>query len=277
MNEPWAGNIYSDPALLLPGHAGRANLQPFYEVISSAIRSQDPDRLIFFEPVTWGMIFNGEVLGSGLEYTPGHRPDASVFSYHYYCWWYKDEQASRETCDRKFGPKVMEAVQRDIRNIGGAAMLTEWGQGCNFDAEGEASNAQSECNAIMDLAERHQMGWMDWYFGGWLNEHNWNMSVSARQLFSRTYARAIAGTPVHTDFDVVSKEYKACWKVNADVQNDLTEIFASFSVTYPHGVDVHVTPNLDLVVVDTQRNLVLLRNRLSSDQMACATITAKTA
>ncbi len=71
INEPWAGDIYSQPSLLLPGQAGYHNLQPFYDVVSASIRAEDPDRLIFYEPVTWGMILNGTVLGSGFTHVPG--------------------------------------------------------------------------------------------------------------------------------------------------------------------------------------------------------------
>ncbi len=54
INEPWAGNYFTNPTLLLPGVAGATNLQPFYEKIARAIRSVDNDTLIFYEPVTWG-------------------------------------------------------------------------------------------------------------------------------------------------------------------------------------------------------------------------------
>jgi hypothetical protein len=44
--------------------------------------------LIFYEPVTWGMVLNGEIVGSGFKHVPGGPAynDRSVFSYHYYCW-----------------------------------------------------------------------------------------------------------------------------------------------------------------------------------------------
>ena len=54
INEPWAGNYFKNPKLLLPGVAGATNLQPFYDTMAKAIRSVDNDTLIFFEPVTWG-------------------------------------------------------------------------------------------------------------------------------------------------------------------------------------------------------------------------------
>lgn len=52
INEPWAGNIYKDPSLLLPGNAGSKNLQPFYDDIQVYIRDADPDHIVFYEPVS---------------------------------------------------------------------------------------------------------------------------------------------------------------------------------------------------------------------------------
>jgi endoglycosylceramidase len=41
----------------LPGIAGAKNLQPLYEKIAKAIRSVDNNTLIFYEPVTWGGMY----------------------------------------------------------------------------------------------------------------------------------------------------------------------------------------------------------------------------
>jgi endoglycosylceramidase len=56
INEPFAGDIYKDPLLLLPGRAGAENLEKLYDAVAPTIRATDTDRLIFYEPVTWGMV-----------------------------------------------------------------------------------------------------------------------------------------------------------------------------------------------------------------------------
>jgi endoglycosylceramidase len=160
VNEPWAGNIYDRPTLLLPGEAGAMNLQPLYDTISAAIRSVDNDHIVFYEPVTWGMIFNGTVSGSGFTQVPGGPAfaDKSVFSFHYYCWWFTDGSGmEKQTCDKMFGPKVFDQVAEDVSRLGGSAMLTEWGQGC-----APGSGLSEECNAVMGLADSHLMSWIDW-------------------------------------------------------------------------------------------------------------------
>ena len=42
-----------DGSLILPGEAGRRNLGPLYSRLHSAIRREDEDTLLFWEPPTW--------------------------------------------------------------------------------------------------------------------------------------------------------------------------------------------------------------------------------
>lgn len=56
INEPFPGNTFLDDSLLLPGVAGRKNLLPLYDAVATTIRQIDSDTLIFYEPVTWGML-----------------------------------------------------------------------------------------------------------------------------------------------------------------------------------------------------------------------------
>ena len=53
INEPWAGNVFKDGSLLLPGETGRKNLAPMYEKVNKAIREVDEKTLLFWEPATW--------------------------------------------------------------------------------------------------------------------------------------------------------------------------------------------------------------------------------
>ena len=41
INEPWAGDIYADPGLMLPTIADKKNLQPAYDHLNKAIRAKD--------------------------------------------------------------------------------------------------------------------------------------------------------------------------------------------------------------------------------------------
>lgn len=152
LNEPWAGDVYAQPSLMVPGVAGAQNLQPSYASVAASIREVDDDTIIFYEPVTWGMIFPGDGTlspnnnsnssntsahpraGSGFTEVPGGETyrDRSCLSYHYYCWFASggDEPMpplTKAVCDRAFGPLVFATVAEDIKQLGGAAMLTEFG------------------------------------------------------------------------------------------------------------------------------------------------------
>ena len=98
INEPFAGNFYADPLVLVPGVAGRTNLQRMYDHVAPRIRAHDTRHMIFYEPVTWGMIFDGKIVGSGFSHVPGGAEWANVsaFSYHYYV------SARRSTSPRSF-------------------------------------------------------------------------------------------------------------------------------------------------------------------------------
>ncbi len=263
INEPWAGDLYSDPTLLLPGKAGSKNLLPFYDIVSSKIREIDDKHLIFYEPVTWGMIFNGDVIGSGFNHTPNSRSDSSVFSFHYYCWWYSDpnNDLTRQTCDKLFGPKVFEQAIRETKEIGGATMLTEWGQGCNYDNE-NYNDKENECNVIMDLGDQWFVSWTDWYFGERLNQPSFPLTENARKLFGRIHARSIAGKPIQMKFDVESRSFDLCFEVLDEVTSSITELYVPFTIHYPNGVTIETSKNLDVVKVDEVNNRVLLRNRV---------------
>lgn len=85
LNEPWLGDIYNMPDLVLPGQADKLNMIHFYDSLNERIREVDPDRLIFYEPATGGNILGAfpvgyDALPGGADYQ-----NRSVLSYHIYC------------------------------------------------------------------------------------------------------------------------------------------------------------------------------------------------
>ena len=115
LNEPFAGDPWANPLLWDPAYAGSHNLAPSYEAVSRAIREEDDATVIFFEPVTWGMIWSNRLLGSGFTTVPGGAAYAnrSAFSFHYYCRLFSPQNRSEPypvpkkwECDRIGGPKV---------------------------------------------------------------------------------------------------------------------------------------------------------------------------
>ncbi len=294
INEPWAGDIYAQPDLLLPGHAGAKNLLPFYDIIAEAIRSVDASHIVLYEPVTWGMIFNGTILGSGLDRVPGGESwkNMSAYSFHYYCWWLKmdSSEAEKTACDSVFFPKVLHEVSRHLRRVGGAAILSEWGQGCadqisSFDLTDPSTFR--ECLAIMETADSNFMGWTDWYFGGrmsgdWIDMHS-EAGIAPWTIFSRPYARYIAGLPRTMKFDFETKLFHFCYVLDPRQHFFDTEIFVNFELSYPGGYVISTSENIKVTKVDITNHVILVSAVKSTeiespskpDKIACLDISPK--
>ena len=75
-NEPWAGDIYSQPSLLYPGETDRKYLLPLYTEVHNRIREIDKNHLIFYSSVTW------DDFKVGFDELP--EPSKAVLSYHCY-------------------------------------------------------------------------------------------------------------------------------------------------------------------------------------------------
>ena len=176
MNEPWAGDVYHDPLLFLPGVAGNKSLAPAYDVVAEAIRNVDTETMIFFEPIVWGMIHDSEktvqrLISSGFEHVPGgsEYADRSVFSYHYYCWFAKNGDGKefptweKRACDDFLGPAVFNSVEKTSKRLGSGSMMTEFG-GAYFHPE--ASNPEGRANEemlwLLDEADNRLQSWTFW-------------------------------------------------------------------------------------------------------------------
>ena len=85
INEPWSGDIYTTPDFLLPGLAGKQNLLPLYDNAYKAIRKYDNETLVMYEPVIYGNLLNGQLVGTGFDRAPANDSEKTVLSWHYYC------------------------------------------------------------------------------------------------------------------------------------------------------------------------------------------------
>eukprot|EP00947_MAST-08B_sp_MAST-8B-sp1_P003756 g3756.t1 len=269
MNEPFAGNFYRDPTLLLPGIAAKKNLQRLYDAAALAIRESGDDRhVLFYEPTTWGMLSGSKDFGSGFEHVPGGEQyrNRSAFSYHYYCHSFLPSYNShpvlqRVVCDDGIAPLVYKAVREDLKRLGGAQMQTE-GMQC--------SGVQSECTTNMDALDANGLwNWIDW---------NFSMDNSSQaESWARTYARAVAGRPLNMSFDSASKQFDFCYQLDAGI-DAATEIFASTKFSYPQGFRVSTSSNVkataigDIVTVTPSEEHETSGTDASGESEACVRI-----
>ena len=68
INEPFIGNFWRNPLLVVPSMGERLKLQSFYDQLSEKIRAIDPQTPICFEPVTFD-----NMIPTGFSHAPGGR------------------------------------------------------------------------------------------------------------------------------------------------------------------------------------------------------------
>jgi len=270
INEPWAGDIFGNPALLLPGYAGRRNLAPLYEVVSAAIRRVDDDSIVFFEPVTWGVVQPGTgVAGSGFDQVPGGEDyrNRTALSYHYYCWILGDDEKEfpyppieKAVCNDVIGKRVFQSVNDDQRRIGGGTFLTEFGNCIPINSTNECEQAEQ---FVLEQADANLQSWTYWASQFWNSSASGAILPTPVMTFARPFARAIAGTPTEMSFVPASRRFKLSFDADVLPKNDVidapTEVFLP-RVQYPKGVGWEASPHLE-VQYDAGASLALVRIR----------------
>jgi hypothetical protein len=109
VNEPWPGDQYINPLVMVPGLSETIDMQHAYDIIADNIREIDPDHSICFEPVTYLNLFR-----AGFTHPPGGKQhsNTSIFCYHYY---------KPPTFNLK---SFMKARMKDVNRLNSGGMLT---------------------------------------------------------------------------------------------------------------------------------------------------------
>ena len=220
INEPFIGNFYKNPLLFAPGIAGSTNLMKFYDKISDGIRKYDYNRILFYEPITWGMIYKNNIFGPGLNHVPGKiYTNTSIYSYHYYCSAFVLNSENRYIlrkyiCDDYLLPHVFENTISHIEKVGGSSFLTEFGLCLNKDIN-------SECGYVLDNVDKYFQSWTDYTYA---QVDNLSFNKNWTDIFSRSYPIATAGTPIKLYYNTTTKQLKYCFNIDLSI-NKSTEIY----------------------------------------------------
>jgi endoglycosylceramidase len=155
INEPFLGDIYAQPSLLLPGRTDKEYLAPLYQRLHAAIRTVDNDHIIFFEPCVFD---EGQ---SGFEEGPGGPDynDRQVYSYHIYCGSTTDKQGNPTNmylCNETDALFVKEKMVVDQARMGVAGFLTEFG------AVNVTDMAIEDLHLVASYADQHLQSWTYW-------------------------------------------------------------------------------------------------------------------
>lgn len=236
LNEPFAGDIYLRPDLMVPGIADRQLLAPFYETLAAAIRAVDPAHCIAFESVTWAD------LGTGFEAVPGgaaHR-NGSILSFHYYF------PPNLPTPREQFAVRELDKAR-----LGCATMLTE------FDIRSGAETPDRVAPAIevMNVADEHLTSWIGWdykSYSGLTGDNNGiffangTLNTLLVRALSRTYPMAVCGTAHRFAFNATGAGFELVYALprtgRIDCGAQPTEIYLNEQLHYATGYRVALAP-----------------------------------
>jgi len=256
INEPFPGNFYEDPSLLLPQVADRKRLQPAYDTVAKHIRAISPDTLIFFAGATWDR--TGRVtdrLPLGFEHAPGGSEfaDRSVNSFHFYT-----PLQSAEHAKAYFQHRLSDA-----RHLGTGLFLTE--TCCDFFFE----------DAVRAV-ENMGLSWLHWEWkpfcsnsstggdfgacktgsGGWPFAYGVFIESMYRAL-ARPYAQAIAGNFSSSTFGSESGTFRLEFLADPDIKQPT--VISTPNVIYPAGFTVFLSPT-GACDIEYHPGLIHLRN-----------------
>jgi len=235
MNEPWCGDVYEDPTLLVPGVADRRYLQPMYDRVNTEIRKYDDEHIILFESVTWEIVGIGEAIG--FTHPPGgdDYKNRSVLAFHNSV---QEQVTSHEDYyDLRWG---------EIQRLGIAGFVTESGDCC------------------LDLADEMTKWGYSWHhwayklYGAWTwDSHGlWNLenddsydcptvesclNKDRVRVFARTYAEAIAGAGKYFHFNSETSEALLVYQPDPAI-TEPTLLRVPVTWRYAAGVEVDISP-----------------------------------
>jgi len=239
-NEPFAGDVFEHPSLLIPGNADRQNLQGVYDTIVPAIRAVDAHRTVFMESITWDDFSVGFThVPMGADYT-----NRTGLSYHLYI-------------PPMLGIEETFIVRRnDLKMLGGiAGLLTE------FDISYKNGTNVPYMIEVMNTAERFKQSWMGWQYkpfhpyanNGWslINVDGSVNQIVAKSL-ARTYATVVAGKLQNSTFNSETGEFTMHYKTstaattgkshNEGCSTTTTIVYVNQKYYYPQGLSISTEP-----------------------------------
>jgi endoglycosylceramidase len=250
INEPMPGTLAAT-CLAAGGcaafEAGR--LSAFYRSITHTIRTVDPWRLIFFEPVpTFAFGATSSSVNNGSD-------PRSVFNFHDYC---LTSQTAAGDDGTALDCPILD--QQVFNNADAAAKHTGDPE---FMSEFGGNTSTKELGYDLSDADQHMVGWMDWEYCG-CNEPDASTSPSVGSLINdqrkppaganlntkllhalvRPYPQAIAGTPIAWKYDTSSRIFTFTYSTvpagHRLAVSARTLVFVP-RLVYPAGYTVRVT------------------------------------
>jgi len=241
MNEPSPGSAQdlvellgtenpkgSDPAF------DTQRLQPFYQRVIQAIREQDPDGWIFYEP-RYGAPSNGLPSYMGRLEDPREGPPHLASFPHYYS--LRFEATQRWDPDQDSSLVDWESHRSADAAAQGAPLLV--GE-VGFDTSWEG--ADQALRAVMEMADRATSGWAWWSLdpGGWGIVDSAGKERPMADVLVRPYPQLVAGTPLSYGYDPETRVFRLELAERAEVTGP-TVLSLPAARHYPTGWTLSVS------------------------------------
>ena len=232
MNEPWAGDIYKEPRLLIPGSADHSKLQQLYDEAALAIRAIDIDHLVLFQGVTWEVVIPiGEK--HGFTHAPGGDQYANKSALTWHCSVLNDITPEEVYVSWKFD---------EMKRLGVGGYVTE--------IVGDGGRP--------DVMDKFHISWMQFTYkifadltwdnpGLFYRDCNDTTSIDACmnvpevKTWSRTYAKAVAGRTNYFRYNSTTRIAELNY-LSKPASKLPTVIFISETWIYTTGFDVVIVP-----------------------------------
>lgn len=187
-NEPWPGSAAascSSPTGCPGGGFDQTLLTAFTRKLTAALRAEDPDHLIFYEP---NLLFD---YGAPTRVGDPGDPNAG-FAFHNYCLTIVvPGLPSGEPC--AVGEElVLDNAEAHSETTGDALLLSEFGP--------DLATARRQTR----LADEHMMSWQFWDYYG---DFEGSLHIAASPALIRPYPQLVAGTPERWSYDDASKTF----------------------------------------------------------------------
>lgn len=278
MNEPWPGTQW--PTCALPTGCPlfqTAFLQPFFERVSSAIRSVQPRGVVFWEPDVTNDFGTQNTVGLGHPFSDANNG----LSFHDYCliggqFVQQLSRADDPECKQTEPLTVQNQQTAGARN-GSALALTEFG----------ASDDLVEIGRVKALADAASISWFFWQYQGWSdptgNPGQEGLSVKdGRDRFTtikqdklgvltETYAQAIAG--FSPSWRVAGGLFSLTYTAAATAPA-VTEIYVDPATT-PAGFTVSVRGAAQTGCPVARPHVICFANTISSGPVSISIVPSK--
>jgi endoglycosylceramidase len=217
LNEPFPGSVWTtcaNPEGCPVFDEGPLSLMTLR--VLAAIRSADPTRLVLYEP---NVTFN---FGADTHHVDTGDANAG-FSFHDYCLASLQFLPQLQTTSDACGVEQsipFDNADKHSTSTGDALLLTEFG----------ATDDPTALERVLDLADQHMVSWQEWTYWGVdpccarpeegviIDPSKPPSADNVKQVkldaLTRSYPRAVAGTPESFGFDRASKQFDLAYSTS---------------------------------------------------------------